>query len=112
MRIHDRPDNREIPKDYTLQQQTITSENTSHITPNTYIFTEKDIAAGDSRVAVFGEARSALYEAMKRDARKRDRRKKWEPYVRKTIPSTYDLTHDGLPILMISRTNRSCRPHK
>lgn len=39
-------------------------------------------------MVVFGEARSSLYEAMKRDARKKDRKKKWEPYIRKTVPST------------------------
>ncbi|CAL5867273.1 uncharacterized protein PFLUO_LOCUS1488 [Penicillium psychrofluorescens] len=87
LRLHDRPDNRDIPKDYTLQQQTITAENKSHLTSNTYVFTEKDIPGADTNnAAVFGEARSALYEAMKREARRRERNKKWEPYVRKTVP--------------------------
>ncbi|KAJ5591896.1 uncharacterized protein N7459_002265 [Penicillium hispanicum] len=86
LRLHDRPDNRHIPKDYTLQQQTITSTNASHMTQNTYVFTEKDIPGAENRMAVFGETRSALYEAMKRDARRREQGKKWEPYVRKTVP--------------------------
>jgi len=87
LRLHDRPDNREIPKDYTLQQQTVTSTNASHMTQNTYVFTEKDIPGAENRMATFGETRSALYEAMKRDARRREQGKRWEPYVRKTVPS-------------------------
>ncbi|KAJ5222878.1 uncharacterized protein N7469_009118 [Penicillium citrinum] len=86
LRLHDRPDNREIPKDYTLQQQTVTSTNASHMTQNTYVFTEKDIPGAENRMATFGETRSALYEAMKRDARRREQGKRWEPYVRKTVP--------------------------
>ncbi|CAI7678925.1 hypothetical protein N7509_004077 [Penicillium cosmopolitanum] len=86
LRLHDRPDNREIPKDYTLQQQTVTSTNASHMTQNTYVFTEKDIPGVENRMATFGETRSALYEAQKRDARRREQGKRWEPYVRKTIP--------------------------
>ncbi|KAJ5114452.1 hypothetical protein NUU61_000211 [Penicillium alfredii] len=86
LRLHERPDNREIPKDYTLQQQTTLSDNATHMTGNTYVFTEKDIPGAENRMATFGETRSALYEAMKRDARRRERGGKWEPYVRKTIP--------------------------
>lgn len=43
----------------------------------------------ENRLATIGETRSALYESMKRDARKKDRKKKWEPYVRKTVPSMF-----------------------
>lgn len=91
MRLNEREDNRDIPKDYTLQRQTLNTENVSHSTQNTYLFTEKDIPGHESRMVVFGEARSALYESMKRDARKKERKKKWEPYVRKTVPSMYYL---------------------
>ncbi|PLN82749.1 transcription initiation factor IIF, beta subunit [Aspergillus taichungensis] len=86
LRLNEREDNREIPKDYILQRQTINNENISHSTQNTYVFTEKEIPGGDNRMVVFGEARSALYESMKRDARKKERKKKWEPYVRRTVP--------------------------
>ncbi|KAJ5899963.1 transcription initiation factor iif beta subunit [Penicillium taxi] len=86
LRIHARPDNEDIPKDYILQQQTVNSTNASHMTQNTYLFTEKDVPGAENRMAVFGETRSALYEAMKRDARRREQGKKWEPYVRKTVP--------------------------
>lgn len=89
LRLHERPDNRDIPKDYILQQQSHASANASHMTQNTYVFTEKDIPGAENRMAVFGETRSALYEAMKRDARRREQGKKWEPYVRKTVPSMY-----------------------
>lgn len=87
LRLHERPDNKEIPKDYTLQRQTVTSTNASHMTQNTYVFTEKDVPGAENRMASFGETRSALYEAMKREARRREQGKKWEPYVRKTVPS-------------------------
>ncbi|KAF9894629.1 hypothetical protein FE257_006517 [Aspergillus nanangensis] len=86
LRINDRPDNQDLPKDYLLQRQTINNENISHSTQNTYVFTEKEIPGHENRMVVFGEARSALYESMKRDLRKKERKKKWEPYVRKTIP--------------------------
>ncbi|KAJ5622480.1 Transcription initiation factor IIF beta subunit [Penicillium herquei] len=86
LRLHDRPDNKDIPKDYILQQQTVTSTNASHMTQNTFVFTEKDVPGAENRMAVFGETRSALYEAMKRDARRREQGKKWEPYMRKTVP--------------------------
>ncbi|PWY89261.1 hypothetical protein BO70DRAFT_309456 [Aspergillus heteromorphus CBS 117.55] len=87
LRLNEREDNREIPKDYLLQRQTITAENVSHLTQNTYLFTERDIPGHGNRMVVFGEARSALYESMKRDMRKKEqRKKKWEPYMRKTVP--------------------------
>ncbi|KAI3076350.1 hypothetical protein CBS147339_5184 [Penicillium roqueforti] len=87
LRLHDRPDNREIPKDYTLQRQTVDPSGTgSHLTHNTYIFTEKDIPGVENRMATFGETRSVLYEAQKREAKRREQGKRWEPYVRKTIP--------------------------
>ena len=99
LRINAREDNRDIPKDYLLQRQTITSENVSHLTQNTYLFTERDLPGHENRMVVFGEARSALYESMKRDMRKKERKKKWEPYVRKTVPSMYHL---------LLRQRRSC----
>ncbi|KAL3465273.1 transcription initiation factor IIF, beta subunit-domain-containing protein [Aspergillus heterothallicus] len=86
LRINEREDNREIPKDYILKRQTINSDNLTHMTQNTFLFTEKDIPGHENRMGTFGEARSALYESMKRDARKKERKKKWEPYVRKTVP--------------------------
>ncbi|KAL4889318.1 transcription initiation factor IIF, beta subunit-domain-containing protein [Aspergillus ambiguus] len=86
LRLNEREDNQDLPKDYLLQRQTINNENISHSTQNTYVFTEKDVPGHENRMVVFGEARSALYESMKRDARKKERRKKWEPYVRKTVP--------------------------
>ncbi|KAE8352008.1 transcription initiation factor IIF, beta subunit-domain-containing protein [Aspergillus coremiiformis] len=86
LRINEREENREIPKDYLLQRQTINAENVSHSTQNTYLFTERDLPGHENRMITFGEARSALYESMKRDARKKERKKRWEPYVRKTVP--------------------------
>ncbi|PYH41220.1 transcription factor IIF subunit TFG2 [Aspergillus saccharolyticus JOP 1030-1] len=86
LRINERDDNREIPKDYILQRQTINTEATSHSTQNTYLFTERDLPGQENRMVVFGEARSALYESMKREMKKKERKKKWEPYVRKTVP--------------------------
>ncbi|PYH97828.1 transcription initiation factor iif, beta subunit [Aspergillus ellipticus CBS 707.79] len=86
LRLNEREDNREIPKDYLLQRQTITAENVSHLTQNTYLFTERDLPGHENRMVVFGEARSALYESMKREMKKKERKKKWEPYVRKTVP--------------------------
>ncbi|KAJ9410022.1 hypothetical protein DTO045G8_2015 [Paecilomyces variotii] len=87
LRLFDRPDNKDVPKDYILKRQNVTGENTSYAVQNGYVFTEKDLPGYENRVnLVFGEARSALYEAMKREARRKDRKRRWEPYVRKTIP--------------------------
>ncbi|KAL4969379.1 transcription factor IIF subunit TFG2 [Aspergillus stella-maris] len=98
LRIHEREDNREIPKDYVLAQQTVkaqqadkaqqtaTAENMQHTTQNTFLFTEKDVPGHENRMVTFGGTRSALYEQMKRDARRKERKHKWEPYVRKTVP--------------------------
>ncbi|KAL2003928.1 hypothetical protein VTN02DRAFT_1624 [Thermoascus thermophilus] len=87
LRLNERPDNKDIPKDYNLKRQNVTADNKSFSVQNSYVFTEKDLPGYENRVNVlFGEARSALYETMKREARKKDRKKKWEPYVRKTIP--------------------------
>jgi transcription initiation factor TFIIF subunit beta len=45
----------------------------------------------DKAQILFNEAqthgRSYLYEQMKRNAKKQEKRKKWEPYTRKSIPS-------------------------
>lgn len=89
MRLNDREENRDIPKDYILQRQTINTENLTHMTQNTHMFTEKDIPGQDNRMITFGETRSALYESMKRDARRKEQKKRWEPYVRKTVPSMF-----------------------
>ena len=92
MRINEREENHDIPKDYLLQRQTVNTEQvSSHSTQNTYLFTEKDIPGHENRMITFGEARSALYESMKREAKKKERKKKWEPYVRKTVPSMFSL---------------------
>ncbi|EPS31499.1 hypothetical protein POX_h09782 [Penicillium oxalicum] len=85
LRLHRREGNEDIPKDYTLQKQSM-STNAAHMTQNTFVFTEKDIPGAENRLATFGEKRSALYESMKRDARRKQQGKKWEPYVRKTVP--------------------------
>ncbi|BCS21237.1 transcription factor IIF subunit TFG2 [Aspergillus puulaauensis] len=86
LRLNDQEENRDIPKDYILARQTVNAENLVHMTQNTFLFTEKDIPGHENRMVTFGETRSALYESMKRDARRKERKKKWEPYVRKTVP--------------------------
>ena len=62
----------------------------------------------------FGEARSALYESMKREAKKKERKKKWEPYVRKTVPSMFSFASlHGMKdeqCLRCDRTNLSAKP--
>ncbi|KAL1988997.1 hypothetical protein VTN96DRAFT_5760 [Rasamsonia emersonii] len=87
LRLNEHPGNKDIPKDYILKRQNVNPDNTSYPVQNSYIFTEKDLPGYKNRVDVlFGEARSMLYESMKREARKKTHKKKWEPYVRKTIP--------------------------
>ncbi|KAI9044742.1 transcription factor IIF subunit TFG2 [Aspergillus affinis] len=85
LRLNDREDNKDVPKDYLLQRHTLDEGSSVHSTKNTYVFTEKEIPGQENRTVTFGGARSALYESVKRDARKKERKKKWEPYVRKTI---------------------------
>lgn len=92
MRLNDQEENRDIPKDYILARQTVNTENLVHMTQNTFLFTEKDIPGHENRMVTFGETRSALYESMKRDARRKERKKKWEPYVRKTVPSMFTIS--------------------
>jgi transcription initiation factor TFIIF subunit beta len=89
LRLSGLPESKNIPTDYILKRQNVDQENTSFAVQNSYIFTEKEITGHKNRVDVlFGEARSALYESMKREARKKaHKHKKWEPYVRKTVPS-------------------------
>ncbi|CRG91658.1 transcription initiation factor TFIIF beta subunit [Talaromyces islandicus] len=87
LRLNDNPNNKDIPKDYLLQRQNVDSKNSSFTVQNNYIFSEKDLPGHKNRVdEIFGETRSLLYESMKREARKKTFKKKWEPYVRKTIP--------------------------
>ncbi|KAL2831757.1 transcription initiation factor IIF, beta subunit-domain-containing protein [Aspergillus cavernicola] len=86
LRLNEREENRDIPKDYVLARQTVNTENLVHMTQNTFLFTEKEVPGHGNRMISFGEARSALYESMKREARRKERKQKWEPYVRKTIP--------------------------
>lgn len=88
LRLNDHPNNKDIPKDYLLQRQNIDSNKSSFTVQNNYIFSEKDLPGHKNRVdEIFGETRSLLYESVKREARKKTFKKKWEPYVRKTIPS-------------------------
>lgn len=88
LRLNDHPKNKDIPKDYLLQRQNVDSKNSSFAVQNSYIFSEKDLPGQKNRVdEIFGETRSLLYESVKREARKKTYKKKWEPYVRKTIPS-------------------------
>ncbi|KAJ5328833.1 Transcription initiation factor IIF beta subunit [Penicillium brevicompactum] len=87
LRLHDRPDNKDVPKDYVLSKQVADPSGAgSHHTHNTFLFTEKDIPGVENRMASFGETRSVLYESQKREAKRREQGKRWEPYVRKTIP--------------------------
>lgn len=100
MRLHDRPDNRDVPKDYVLSKQVADPSGAgSHHTHNTFLFTEKDIPGVENRMASFGETRSVLYESQKREAKRREQGKRWEPYVRKTIPSTFILRDERLHLL-------------
>lgn len=101
MRLNDQEENRDIPKDYILARQTVNAENLLHMTQNTFVFTEKDIPGHENRMVTFGETRSALYESMKRDARRKERKKKWEPYVRKTVPSMLTIRRTFDRVLLI-----------
>jgi transcription initiation factor TFIIF subunit beta len=92
LRLNEHPENKDIPKDYILKRQNVNAENASFAVQNSFVFSEKDIPGYKNRVdVVFGEARSMLYESIKREARKKSLKKKWEPYVRKTIPSTLSM---------------------
>jgi transcription initiation factor TFIIF subunit beta len=89
LRLNEHPRSKDIPKDYTLKRQNVSADSTSFAVQNSFIFTERDLPGHKNRVdVVFGEARSLLYESIKREARKKSLKKKWEPYVRRTIPST------------------------
>lgn len=99
MRLNDLPQNKGVPKDYNLRRQNVTSDRSAFTVPNTYVFTEKDLPGYKDRAdALFNvnqpHSRSYLYEQTKRDAKKRTNRKKWEPYIRKTIPSMFAIWDD------------------
>lgn len=88
LRLNDSHNSPDIPKDYLLQRQNVDPKSGSFAVQNSYIFSEKDLPGHKNRVdEMFGETRSMLYESMKREARKKATKRKWEPYVRKTIPS-------------------------
>ncbi|WEW59321.1 transcription initiation factor IIF, beta subunit [Emydomyces testavorans] len=91
LRLHDVPQNEGVPKDYNLKRQNINADRSAYTVQNTFIFTEKDLPGYKDRLHVlFDESqphgRSYVYEQMKRDSRKKTNKKKWEPYMRKTIP--------------------------
>ena len=88
LRLNDSPNSTDIPKDYLLQRQNVDPKSGSFAVQNSYIFSEKDLPGHKNKIdEMFGETRSMLYESMKREARKKATKRKWEPYVRKTIPS-------------------------
>jgi transcription initiation factor TFIIF subunit beta len=104
LRLNDHPNNKDIPKDYLLQRQNVDSKNSSFTVQNNYIFSEKDLPGHKNRVdEIFGETRSMLYESMKREARKKTFKKKWEPYVRKTIPSMFILLSTTFTLFFLWR---------
>ncbi|KAL1960962.1 hypothetical protein VTO42DRAFT_4850 [Malbranchea cinnamomea] len=91
LRLHDIPQNEGVPKDYILKRQNLLPNRQAYAVQNTFVFTEKDLPGfKDKAQILFNEAqphgRSYLYEQMKRNSRKHEKRKKWEPYIRKTIP--------------------------
>ncbi|KAI5306911.1 hypothetical protein KEM56_006472 [Ascosphaera pollenicola] len=82
-----------VPRDYNLRRQNVRAD-ASFVVPNTYIFSEKDLPGHvDKANILFNETqthgRSYLYEQMKKDANKKpSKSRKWEPYIRKTIPKS------------------------
>lgn len=87
LRLNESPNSTDIPKDYLLQRQNVDPKSGSFAVQNSFIFSEKDLPGHKNKVdEMFGETRSMLYESMKREARKKATKRKWEPYVRKTIP--------------------------
>ncbi|KAI5287972.1 hypothetical protein KEM54_005570 [Ascosphaera aggregata] len=92
LRVNDAVRGPTIPRDYNLRRQIVKSAS-SPVVPNTYIFSEKDLPGHiDKANILFNETqthgRSYLYEQMKKDSKKKHKSKKWEPYVRKTIPKS------------------------
>ncbi|OKL58405.1 hypothetical protein UA08_06093 [Talaromyces atroroseus] len=87
LRLNGTPASQDIPKDYLLQRQNVDPKSGSFAVQNSFIFSEKDLPGHKNKIdEMFGETRSMLYESMKREARKKATKRKWEPYVRKTIP--------------------------
>lgn len=81
-----------MPKDYNLRRQNVNADRSAYAVQNTFVFTEKDLPGYKDKMNRFYNenqpyGRSYLYEQTKRDAKKKERKKKWEPYVRKTVPS-------------------------
>ena len=92
--LHDLSQFRQEPKEYILHKTT--RDDTSRRAPSAFIFSEKDMPGFKSRAiptfAVDGEipmtqARSYLYEDNQKELRKKENKKRWEPYGRKAIPS-------------------------
>jgi transcription initiation factor TFIIF subunit beta len=99
LRLDDLPQSAAVPKDYTLMRQNVNADKSPLPVSNTFVFTEKDLPGYKSRGhALFDDTRahshgrSFLYEQTKRDAKKKENKKKWEPYTRKTIPSKISLS--------------------
>lgn len=98
MRLDDLPQTRGLPKDYTLLQATKTTDQPAEPVKNTYVFTEKDKAGYKNAYFDSGNptaGRSLLYEQMKREARKKQNKNRFQPYARKSIPSMLEV-HDKI----------------
>ncbi|KAI5291998.1 hypothetical protein KEM52_006693 [Ascosphaera acerosa] len=92
LRVNDVARGPNVPRDYNFRRQMVASTR-SYVVPNTFIFSEKDLPGHvDKANVLFNEAqthgRSYLYEQMKKETKKHKRPKRWEPYIRKTIPKS------------------------
>lgn len=92
--LRDLPQFSREPKEYILQKPKRSTGPSGEI-PSTYVFSEKDMPGFKSKipaVTVEGEnqvtqGRSFLYEQHQRELKKRENKKRFEPYSRKAIPS-------------------------
>ncbi|EGE06650.1 transcription initiation factor IIF subunit beta [Trichophyton equinum CBS 127.97] len=109
LRLLDIPQNKGVPKDYNLRRQNVNADRSAYAVQNTFVFTEKDLPGYKDKMSRFYNenqpyGRSYLYEQTKRDAKKKERKKKWEPYVRKTVPRQTAITarvHDEFNCLPV-----------
>lgn len=98
LRLNPEVHENDTPQDYLLKRHNVRPDGTPFTVQNTFAFTEKDLPNHSNRADVMFQEmelhgrRSFLYEQMKREARKKDKPKKWIYNAKKAIPSTLDVS--------------------
>jgi len=123
--LHDLPQFTQEPKEYILHKATRDiaqpGDAVSQGTSNTFIFSEKDMPGFKSRAihtlagkgqGQMVQGRSFLYEDNQKEMKRKENRKRWEPYGRKAIPSRSPFRRLSSCCSLITRSGRANVHHR